>query len=162
MWPGSTRKRSLSVSLYTHRNLSQMKRAHHGPGTAQRAEHALSLSCLTGVSGNGGMTDPYTIEPSLRSYMKVHSPGYRPCSALGLARRSRGREMIRGVILRYTTYTHNLSCSAHARLFFSVFFGTRQRSVLWLELRRLPQILCWFWLLDVRSINTELATYFPS
>jgi len=29
--------------------------------------------------------------------------------------------MIRGVILRYTTYTHNLSCSAHARLF-SVFF----------------------------------------
>ena len=30
--------------------------------------------------------------------------------------------MIRGVILRYTTYTHNLSCSAHARLF-SVFLA---------------------------------------
>ena len=65
MWPGSTRTRSLSVPLYTHRNLSQMKRAHHGPGTAQRAEHALSLSCLTGVSGNGGMTDPYRTKPKI-------------------------------------------------------------------------------------------------
>ena len=31
-----------------------------------------------------------------------------------------------------------------------------------LELRRLPQILCWFWLLDVRSINTKLATFYST
>ena len=33
---------------------------------------------------------------------------------------------------------------------------------LWLELRRLPQILCWIWLLDVRSINTKLATFYST